>query len=99
MRPLAWRFCRKCHTPIIPVRDFSIDGLRKRQFRCNKCGKTFDFKIGFLDLLGDKVEYIEAFENLYRKIPAYMESEKQLLGIEFKLQETIDGLRKSHTNY
>ncbi len=86
MKPksLAWRFCRKCRVPIIPVRDFSVDGLRKRKFKCHQCGKTFDFKIGFLNLLGDRVEYIEAFDNLYRKIPSYMEPEKQVLG--FKIQ-------------
>ncbi len=84
MRPLAWRFCRKCRVPIIPVQDFFIDGLRKRQFKCHQCGKTYDFKIGFLDLLGDRVEYIEALENLYRKIPAYMVAEKQLLGIKIE---------------
>ncbi len=84
MNSYAWRFCRKCRVPIIPVRDFSVDGLRKRQFRCHQCGKTFDFKIGFLDLLGDRVEYIEAYENIYRKIPAYMVAEKSLLGIEIK---------------
>ncbi len=75
--------------PIIAVRDWlSVDdGLRKnkmRTFKCNKCGKTYDFKVGFLDLLGDRVEYVIAFENLYRKIPAYMEPEKHLLGIKIK---------------
>jgi hypothetical protein len=85
MHSYAWRFCKKCHVPIISVGDFSVDGLRKRKFRCNKCGKTFDFKIGFLDLLGVRVEYIEAFENLYRKVPTYMEPEKQLLGMGIKL--------------
>ncbi len=87
MKPLAWRFCRKCHVPIIPVRDWlSVDTQKNkmRTFRCHQCGRTYDFKIGFLDLLGDRVEYIEAYENLYRKIPAYMVAEKQLLGMRIK---------------
>lgn len=73
MRPLAWRFCRKCHVPIISVRDWpSVESLRKnkmRNFKCIKCGKTYDFEVGYLDLLGDKVEYLIALENLYWKTP------------------------------
>ncbi len=89
MKSLAWRFCKKCHVPIIPVRDWLSVDLQKnkmRTFKCIKCGKTYDFKVGFLDLLGDKVEYVIAFEsqNLYRKIPSYMEPEKQLLGMRIK---------------
>ncbi len=74
MKPksLAWRFCRKCQVPTIPVEDFclSVDGLRKkmRKFRCNKCGRTYDFEVGFLDLLGYKVEYVMALENIYKRI-------------------------------
>ena len=73
MKSLAWRFCKKCRVPIISIGDFSVDGLRKRKmrtFKCNKCGKTYDFEVEYLDLLGYKMEYIVAFKNLLRKIPA-----------------------------
>ncbi len=92
MNSYAWRFCRKCHVPIIPVRDWlSVDGLRKkmRTFKCNKCGKTYDFEVGYLDLLGDKVEYVIAFENLYRKIPAYMVAENSFLELKSSLKKPL----------